>query len=86
MRIPPRIKIFLWHGRLLCTEQIAKCHRPSNGDYGLCGEVEGCSDIFFGCSLAKLMWAGVKETCTVIGTRQGRRVLGDLSGVIPPIP
>jgi hypothetical protein len=64
LRVPPRIKIFLWQlirGRLPSAEQIAKRHGPSNGDCGLCGEVEDCSHIFFGCSLARFMWAAIRE-------------------------
>jgi hypothetical protein len=64
VRVPPKIKIFLWQllrGRLPSGDQLVKRHGPSDGNCALCGEREDCSHIFFGCALAKFMWAGVRE-------------------------
>jgi hypothetical protein len=55
---------FLWQlirGKLPCSEQVAKRLGPSNGECALCGALEDCNHIFFACSLAKFMWAGVRE-------------------------
>jgi hypothetical protein len=63
-RVPPKVKIFLWQlirGRLPTCEQVAKRHDPSNGRCAMCGEIEDCNHIFFGCHLAKFLWAGVRE-------------------------
>jgi hypothetical protein len=34
---------------------------PSNGLCSLCGDVEDCNHIFFNCSLADFMWAGIQD-------------------------
>jgi hypothetical protein len=63
-RVPPKIKIFLWQllrGRLPAGDQLVKRHGPSDGRCALCGEPEDCNHIFFGCNLARFMWAGVRE-------------------------
>ena len=62
--VPPRIKVFLWkfiRDRLPCSEQVTKCHDPSDGLCALCGALEDCNHIFFSCPIAKFMWAGVRE-------------------------
>jgi hypothetical protein len=63
-RVPPRIKVFLWQlvrGKLLCSMQVSKRRGPLNGLCSLCDEPEDCDHIFFRCSLARFMWAGVRE-------------------------
>ena len=48
--VPPRIKMFLWQlirDRLPCSEQVTKCHDPSDGLCALCGALEDCNHIFF---------------------------------------
>nr|XP_051229140.1 uncharacterized protein LOC127346942 [Lolium perenne] len=63
-RVPPRIRVFLWQllwGKLPCSLQVAKRRGPSNGLCSLCGEPEDCDHIVFNCSLARFMWAGVRE-------------------------
>jgi hypothetical protein len=57
-RVPPKIKVPLATD---LREQVAKRQGPSDGNCALCGEIEDCSHIFFGCSLAKFMWARVRE-------------------------
>jgi hypothetical protein len=64
MRIPPKIRIFLWQliwGKLPCSEQVAKRRGPSNGLCTLCGETEDCDHIFFPCHMAQFMWVGIRE-------------------------
>jgi hypothetical protein len=63
-RVPPRVRVFLWQlirGKLPCSEQVAKRLGPSNGECALCDALEDCNHIFFSCSLARFMWAGVRE-------------------------
>jgi hypothetical protein len=63
-RVPPRIRVFLWQllwGKLPCSLQVAKRRGPSNGLCSLCGEPEDCDHIVFKCSLARFLWAGVRE-------------------------
>jgi hypothetical protein len=63
-RVPPKIKVFLWQlirSRLPSGVQLAKRNGPSNGDCPLCGDTEDCNHIFFGCHLARMMWAGIRE-------------------------
>jgi hypothetical protein len=82
-RVPPKITVPLATDP---REQVAKRQDPSDGNCALCREIDDCSHIFFGCSLAKFMWARVREDpplCLV--PSRGREISSDLSRAIWPV-
>jgi hypothetical protein len=83
----PRVRVFLWQlirGKLSCSEQVAKRLSPSNGECALCGALEDCNHIFFSCSLARFVWAGVREVLQCswnpVGVRDFLIICRGLSG------
>jgi hypothetical protein len=63
-RVPLKIKIFVWQlakGKLPANDQILKRRGPTDGSCALCGGQENTGHIFFHCSLAKFVWAGIRE-------------------------
>jgi hypothetical protein len=45
--------------------------KPSDGLCSLCGEPEDCDHIFFKCSLARFIWAGVRELLHYVWNQAG---------------
>jgi hypothetical protein len=83
MRVPPKIKVFLWQmirDILPYGVQLAKRGGPSDVQCALHGEREDCDHIYFNCSMAKFICGHERRiSCPAIETRKGPGTSSPLS-------
>ena len=64
MKVPLKIKVFLWqidNNRLSTALSLRQRGWKGSSLCCLCGNTEDSNHIFFGCSLARFLWCGIRD-------------------------